>query len=120
MKGFSDWVSDMLGSVPDPNNSWADEQMSKSITTKGKPRTKWQIRADFADLVVGTPSSEQEVEKWLLVFCIKNHVSEKDHGMIGDKAWREWVGADSDGDALRWWSKLVISIDNYTFDPEKD
>jgi len=116
MKPFSEWISDMLDSVPDPNNSWADEQLAKSKPVK--TRTKWQIRADFADLVVGTPASEQDVEKWLLVFCIKNHVSEKDHGMIGDNAWREWVSADNDGDALRWWSKLVVSIDNGSFDPE--
>lgn len=119
MKPFSEWYSDMLDSVPDPHNSWADEQIAKSAASKAAPRTKWQIRADFADLVVGTPNSERDVERWLGLFCIKNHISDKNHDMIGKDAWSDWVGCSTDGDALRWWSRFVIAIDNGTFDPEE-
>lgn len=61
MKDFGAWVSDMAGTIEDPNDF---------IKPTTKTHSEWSVRIAMADLLHPTLETAADYEDWLEVFCL--------------------------------------------------
>lgn len=63
MKDFGSWVNEMAGTIEDAN----DFIIKHEQPLKYKERTALQIRMDFAHVMVGIPTTPEQVMLWMRV-----------------------------------------------------
>jgi hypothetical protein len=119
MKPIHEWIADMQGSLADPND-FVEQHNRKQQHIHGAgsiTKTKWQIRADFADLTTGVPQTEGDVERWLRVFCLSEYNSYNLGLVLGNALRREYARAESEAEVLAFWKRIKSEIDSNVFNP---